>query len=158
METRKRATGEWDNSDKASSGEPLEPGLDGYGHMTIIKARDAGMPRPYCCRLIAGEPSAIVFRPTGRRVCELERIDMTLDELEALRLADFQGQYQEQAAAHMGVSRTTFGRIAASAHRKVAEALVLGKVLHIQGGPVSCGPSPSGHCSKRSQGRCRRSR
>jgi uncharacterized protein len=82
---------------------------------------------------------------------------MTLDEFEALRLADLEGLYQEQAAARMGVSRATFGRIVEAAHRKVAEALVHGKSLRIQGGPVRCRPSATGSCGKRSGGRCRRS-
>jgi uncharacterized protein len=71
---------------------------------------------------------------------ELEEILLTLDEFEALRLADLDGQYQAHAAAQMGVSRATFGRIAASAHRKVADALVHGHALRIEGGPIDMGP------------------
>ena len=115
------------------------------------------MPRPCCCRRIAGEPTAAVFKPAGRRACELAVVGMTLDELEALRLADLEGLYQEGAAERMRVSRATFGRIVESARRKVAEALVRGKALHIQGGPVRCSPPPSGRCRKPSGGRCQRS-
>ncbi len=61
---------------------------------------------------------------------------MTLDEFEAMRLADLDGHYQEQAAKQMNVSRTTFSRIVDSAHRKMADALVHGKALRIEGGPV----------------------
>jgi len=61
---------------------------------------------------------------------------MTLDEFEAMRLADLDGLYQEQAAEQMNVSRTTFSRIIDSAHRKTADALVHGKALRIEGGPV----------------------
>ena len=61
---------------------------------------------------------------------------MTLDEFEAIRLADLDGLYQESAAAQMGVSRPTFSRITAAAHRKLADALVHGKALRIEGGPV----------------------
>lgn len=61
---------------------------------------------------------------------------MTLDELEALRLADLDGLYQETAAARMGVSRQTFGNIIERAHRKVADALVNAKALRIEGGHV----------------------
>jgi len=61
---------------------------------------------------------------------------MTLDELEALRLADLGGLYQEAASKEMGVSRTTFGRILESARRKVAEALVHSLELRIEGGSV----------------------
>jgi predicted Zn-ribbon and HTH transcriptional regulator len=59
---------------------------------------------------------------------------LTVDEFEAIRLADLEGLYQEQAAREMNVSRQTFGRIIESAHRKVAEALVKGKALKIEGG------------------------
>jgi uncharacterized protein len=94
------------------------------------------MPRPFCCRLIAGKPAASVFKPTGIPMPELEMVVMSLDEFEAIRLADLVGLYQEQAAEQMGVSRPTFSRIVESAHRKVADALVHGKALRIEGGPV----------------------
>ena len=64
---------------------------------------------------------------------------MTLDEFEAIRLADLNGMYQEQAAGEMGVSRSTFSRIVDSAHRKLADALAHGKALRIEGGPVQIG-------------------
>ena len=62
------------------------------------------------------------------------------DEAEALRLADLEGLYQEAAARRMGISRPTFGRIIESAHRKVADALLNGKALRIDGGEVSIIP------------------
>ena len=63
------------------------------------------------------------------------------DELEAIRLADVEGLYQEGAAARMGVSRATFGRILAAARSKVARALVEGTVLLIGGGDDARDPS-----------------
>jgi uncharacterized protein len=66
----------------------------------------------------------------------LTEIVLTFDELEAIRLNDLEGRYQENSAAEMGVSRQTFGRIIESAHRKVAEALCLGRALRIAGGDV----------------------
>lgn len=57
---------------------------------------------------------------------------MDLDELEAIRLADYEGRYHEQAAREMKVSRATFGRIVNEARRKVAEALIGGKALKIE--------------------------
>jgi predicted DNA-binding protein (UPF0251 family) len=77
-----------------------------------------------------------VFKPIGIPVRLLDEVVMTLDEFEAIRLADLDGLYQESAAAQMRVSRPTFSRIAAEAHRKVADALVHGKALRIEGGPV----------------------
>jgi hypothetical protein len=66
---------------------------------------------------------------------------LALDGLEALRLADLEGLYQEAAAEHMGVSRPTFARILARARSAVAEALVEGKVLLIGEAPVVEGGS-----------------
>jgi predicted DNA-binding protein (UPF0251 family) len=63
----------------------------------------------------------------------LEAVELAADELEAIRLADFEGLYQEQAAEQMGVSRQTFGLIIARAHKKVAEALTHGKAIRVEG-------------------------
>ena len=65
---------------------------------------------------------------------------MTLDEFESLRLADLEGLYQEEASARMKVSRSTFSRIVETAWQKVADALVHGKVLVIEGGQVRHSP------------------
>jgi predicted DNA-binding protein (UPF0251 family) len=92
--------------------------------------------RPPCCRRIAGKPVAWLFEPSGVRAGELEEVTMTLDEFEAIRLADVEGLYHEQAAGRMKVSRPTFSRIVDSAHRKVASALVHGKALRIEGGAI----------------------
>lgn len=61
---------------------------------------------------------------------------MSLDEFEAVRLADLDGHHHEEAAARMNVSRATFGRILDSARQKTADALVHGKALRIEGGRV----------------------
>jgi predicted DNA-binding protein (UPF0251 family) len=94
------------------------------------------MSRPQCCRWIAGRPIATVFHPEGIPAPGRIEIVLSLDEFEAIRLADLEGLYQEQAAERMSVSRPTFGRILAVAHRKVAEALVHGKTLKIEGGTI----------------------
>jgi predicted DNA-binding protein (UPF0251 family) len=94
------------------------------------------VPRPFCSRRIAGRPAAPIFKPIGIPVVDLEEVVMTLDEFEAVRLADLDGFYQDRAAGQMRVSRPTFGRIIDSAHRKMADALVHGKALRIEGGPV----------------------
>jgi|ERR1035437_3275398 predicted DNA-binding protein (UPF0251 family) len=93
------------------------------------------MARPIKSRRICCSPEARYFKPRGIPMTELEEVSLALDELEALRLADRQGQYQAAAAAQMGVSRQTFGTILASAHRKVAEALLEGKALRIVDAP-----------------------
>jgi len=94
------------------------------------------MPRPCCWRLVAGRPAAAIFKPIGIPMRDLEEVVMTLDEFEAIRLADLEGLYQERAANQMEVSRPTFSRIVDSARRKVADALVHGKAVRIGGGPV----------------------
>ncbi len=94
------------------------------------------MPRPKRCRRIAEEPGYRIFKPAGVPASGIEELVLGLDELEAIRLADVEGLYQEDAAAEMNVSRQTFGRILASARRKVANALVNGKALRIKGGNI----------------------
>jgi len=78
-----------------------------------------------------------VFKPAGIPGRMLDEVIITLDELESVRLADFEGLYQERAAELMGVSRPTFGRIVEAARRKIADALIHGKLLRIAGGPVA---------------------
>ncbi len=95
------------------------------------------MPRPKCCRHVAARPDKTCFRPQGITASSLEEVLLSLDEYEAIRLADLDGLYQEQAAVMMNISRQTFGRIIESAHRKVADVLVNGKALKIEGGDVS---------------------
>ena len=62
----------------------------------------------------------------------LEELSITMDELEAIRLADYDGLYHEDAARKMEISRQTFGRILSEAHKKVAESLLKGKALKIE--------------------------
>lgn len=92
------------------------------------------MARPLNCRCVGCLPAADYFKPRGLPLWALEEVVLTVDECEALRLADLEGLYQKQAAERMNVSRQTFGRIIESAHRKVAGALVEGKALRIVGG------------------------
>ena len=66
----------------------------------------------------------------------LEEVNLTLDELEAIRLADLRGLYQEDAAKKMNVSRQTFGNIINSAHKKISDALLNAKALKIEGGNI----------------------
>ena len=94
------------------------------------------MPRPCKCRWIAGRPAVTGFKPVGRPARALPVVELRLDEIEALRLADLEGLYHEQAAERMGVSRPTFGRLVESARRKVADALLHSELLLFQGGHV----------------------
>jgi uncharacterized protein len=94
------------------------------------------MVRPCRCRRIRCHPDTNYFKPRGIPVHMLEEINLALDELEAVRLADLEGMYQEDAARKMNISRQTFGNIINSAHRKIADALLNGKALKISGGVV----------------------
>lgn len=105
------------------------------------------MTRPKYCRTIGCEPGAIYYKPQGISSSILEEVVITLDEFEALRLADFEGLYQENSAANMNISRQTFGRIIDSARKKIADALVHGKALRIEGGIVSFEENGSIKCS-----------
>lgn len=95
------------------------------------------MVRPLNCRQVGCQPGSKYFKPRGVPLSDLEEVVLALDEFEAIRLADLEMLYQERAAEKMKVSRQTFGRIIESAHRKVAEALVEGKALKIEGGEIS---------------------
>jgi len=92
------------------------------------------MPRPTHCRHVGCLPQANYYKPRGIPLSILQHVTLAVDELEAIRLADLQGLYQEQAAEKMNISRQTFGRILESAHKKIADALVNAKALAIEGG------------------------
>jgi predicted DNA-binding protein (UPF0251 family)/predicted Fe-Mo cluster-binding NifX family protein len=95
------------------------------------------MPRPKYCRKVGCVPDANYFKPRGIPASLLGEVVLALDEFEAIRLADLDGLYQEGAAKKMNVSRQTFGRIIETAHGKIADALINGKALKIEGGDVS---------------------
>lgn len=102
------------------------------------------MPRPFKCRRIGSTPLCDYFKPRGRPLSELEEVSLRLDEMEAMRLADIEGLYHEEAAGKMNVSRQTFDRILTRAHKAVAEALLGGKALRIEGGNVERVREPRG--------------
>jgi len=90
------------------------------------------MVRPKKCRCIESEPNSVYFKPRGIPLVDLQEVSLSLDEFEAIRLADYEDLYHEDAAVRMKISRSTFGRILGIAHRKVAECLVDGKALKIE--------------------------
>jgi len=95
------------------------------------------------------------FKPIGRPAVELDVETLRLDELEALRLADLEGLYQEAAAERMGVSRATFARILERARSAVARALIEERLLVIGDGPVVAGPGGPLPCPVHGVGRRR---
>ena len=102
------------------------------------------MTRPFKCRSINSSPRAYYFKPRAVPLCELEEIALQLDEFQALKYAELERKDQTTAAAAMKVSRQTFGNILASARRKLADAVVNGKALKIEGGPVKLMRGPCG--------------
>jgi predicted DNA-binding protein (UPF0251 family) len=74
------------------------------------------------------------FKPQGVPLRVLEHALVTVDELEALRLADYLGMSHEEAAQQLKVSRPTVTRMLARAHQAIADALVNGKAIRIEGG------------------------
>jgi predicted DNA-binding protein (UPF0251 family) len=102
----------------------------------IIITGEEKVPRPCKCRFVNSEPQFLCFKPWGIPHDGLEEIELGLDELEAIRLADLEGLYQTDAAKQMGVSQATCGRLLASARRKIADAIIHGRALMINGGKV----------------------
>ncbi len=92
------------------------------------------MPRPRKHRHLRREPQPAIFKPVGARLESLDCVVLLHEELEALRLCDLEGCYQEQAAEQMAVSRSTLQRLVTEARRKVTQALVEGKAIRIEGG------------------------
>lgn len=90
--------------------------------------------RPKKIRRIKCEPGERCFRPQCKPLEELEGVYLTLDEFEAVRLADVEECKQEEAARKMKVSRPTFSRIINSAHMKIGDALINIKAIRIEGG------------------------
>ena len=102
------------------------------------------MPRPRKLRWVQGRPIAAAFAPDPMPPWGREEVVLSVEGLEAIRLADHQGLDHETAAERMNVSRQTFGRILAEARAIVADALVMGKVLRIEGGHFEMPPQGRG--------------
>jgi predicted DNA-binding protein (UPF0251 family) len=89
------------------------------------------MPRPRLCRRIQFNPNITYFKPQGVPMRELEIIELTTEEVEALRLRNIKDLEQEEAAKKMNTSQSTFQRILSSAYKKITEALIEGKAIKI---------------------------
>jgi predicted DNA-binding protein (UPF0251 family) len=92
------------------------------------------MVRPRRCRKVFSVPRFNYFKPTGVKLADLEESLLTVDEFEAVRLKDLEGLEQEEVAKKMGISQPTLHRLLVSARRKIAEAIVNGKAIKIEGG------------------------
>jgi len=92
------------------------------------------MPRPPKWRCVSFMPQVTYFKPAGVPLPRLEKICLSIEEAEAIRLKDLEGLEQEECAQRMHISRPTFHRVLQSARRKVAESLINGKAIKIDGG------------------------
>lgn len=97
------------------------------------------MSRPKQFRKIVSPPLMTGFKPFGIPRAQLEEVVLHYDEYEAVRLLDYEGLMQEQAAEKMNVSRPTLTRIYESARKTIAKAFVEGKMIVIEGGNVDFG-------------------
>ena len=92
------------------------------------------MPRPPKWRRVGALPPVTHFKPVGIPLHMLDAVQLSVEEAEAIRLRDLEGLEQEACAERMRVSRPTFHRVLASARSKLADALVNGKAIRIEGG------------------------
>ena len=90
------------------------------------------MPRPRLYRRIRFDPNVTYFKPQGIPMRFLKTIDLTVEELESLRLKNIEGLDQNECAKQMKTSQSTFQRILSSAYKKISEALVEGKAIRIK--------------------------
>ena len=111
------------------------------------------MPRPKKPRFVSAYPMITAFTPRGKGITG--EVSMTVEEFEAIRLSDFEHLDQERAAVMMGVSRHTFGRLLSAGRSIVADALVTGKILKIEGGEYEFRGCGKGH-RRRGEGRGQR--
>jgi len=97
------------------------------------------MVRPRRFRRVLSEPDVTFFKPAGVRLVDLEETVVSVEEFEAVRLKDFERLDQNECAKKMNVSQPTFHRLILSARKKIAEAIVKGKAIKIEGGTYKLG-------------------
>jgi len=90
--------------------------------------------RPRKIRRVGFNPELTYFKPAGIPLRHIPILELKVEEAEAIRLSDYEGLDQQSAAKKMDVSRITYLRVLHTAHKKVSEALILGKGLSIKGG------------------------
>jgi len=89
------------------------------------------MVRPLKPRRVYFNPNVVYFKPRAVPLSVLEEVDLSVDELEALRLCDLKNLDQVEAAKKMNISQSTLQRILSSARQKVSLALIEGKAIKI---------------------------
>ncbi|MBH1941398.1 DUF134 domain-containing protein [Mobilitalea sibirica] len=94
------------------------------------------MPRPKKCRKVCNLPDSDQFGPLNKAQCNKQYVTMTVDEYETIRLIDLHEYTQEECANQMKVARTTIQAIYNDARKKLAQSLVNGNLLRIEGGDI----------------------
>ncbi len=92
------------------------------------------MPRPVKWRRVGFIPGVVHFKPAGVPMTALDEVSLSMEEAEAIRLKDLEGMQQEDCAQRMKISRPTFHRVLGSARSKLADAIINGKAIRIEGG------------------------
>lgn len=92
------------------------------------------MSRPPKWRCVGFLPRVTYFKPAGIPLHSMENVSVTVEEAEAIRLKDLEGLEQEECAEQMHISRPTFHRVLGSARKKLADALINGKAIRVEGG------------------------
>jgi len=90
------------------------------------------MPRPHKRRRVRGKPNSSYFKPAGIRLVDLNEIELSLSEFEAIRLVDLNEVSQTEAGAKMQISQSTLSRILSSGRKNIADAIVNGKAIKIE--------------------------
>lgn len=109
------ATGKGSGNSKDSSKSPAKKG------------------RPVKARTISREPETRQFSPRGR-IGRPGYKEIKFDEFEAMRMIDYMGLKQAEASGHMGISQQTFSRVLRAGRKRLAEALINGEIIKVQGG------------------------
>jgi len=92
------------------------------------------MGRQPLSRRVGALPRVNYFKPAGIPLASIQEVRLSIEEAEAIRLKDVEGLEQDACARKMSVSRSTFARILLSARQKIADALLNGKAIRIEGG------------------------
>lgn len=116
------------------------------------------MPRPRKWRKVCCLPDVNRFGPLGSSVEKEHFVIMSVDEYETIRLIDLEGLTQEECSIQMNVARTTVQGIYQEARKKIAESLVNGKILRIEGGDYKLCDGKGDYHSERCchRNRCRK--
>jgi predicted DNA-binding protein (UPF0251 family) len=108
------------------------------------------MPRPRICRTISDKLDFFYFKPVGVPIVDLEEVILSIDECEAIHLKDLDGKEQEECAQMMTISQPTFHRLILSARKKIADALINGKAIMIEGGNTKIEKKTHKDCCRKS--------